>query len=184
MRAFLAIEIEESLKNKIKKTQQTIKNTNSAKIKYVEDENIHLTLKFFGEINQRKQKQISSIIRKTTENYETYTMKLVKVGAFPNMNRPRVIWTGIKDNDTTINLIKELDDEFNKIGFKKEHDYTPHITIGRVRDVYNKNNLSNILKQLSKTYYGKMNIKKIHLKSSTLTPTGPIYAASPPKRSV
>ena len=116
MRAFLAIEIEESLKNKIKKTQQTIKNTNSAKIKYVEDENIHLTLKFFGEINQRKQKQISSIIRKTTENYETYTMKLVKVGAFPNMNRPRVIWTGIKDNDTTINLIKELDDEFNKIG--------------------------------------------------------------------
>ena len=47
-------------------------------------------------------------------------MKLVKVGAFPNMNRPRVIWTGIKDNDTTINLIKELDDEFNKIGFKKE----------------------------------------------------------------
>ena len=161
MRAFLAIEIEESLKNKIKKTQQTIKNTNSAKIKYIEDENIHLTLKFFGEINQRKQKQISSIIRKTTEN--------------PNMNRPRVIWTGIKDNDTTINLIKELDDEFNKIGFKKEHDYTPHITIGRVRDVYNKNNLSNILKQLSKTYYGKMNIKKIHLKSSTLTPTGPIY---------
>ena len=77
MRAFLAIEIEESLKNKIKKTQQTIKNTNSAKIKYVEDENIHLTLKFFGEINQRKQKQISSIIRKTTENYETYTQNLL-----------------------------------------------------------------------------------------------------------
>ena len=72
MRAFLAIEIEESLKNKIKKTQQTIKNTNSAKIKYVEDENIHLTLKFFGEINQRKQKQISSIIRKTTENSQSW----------------------------------------------------------------------------------------------------------------
>ena len=69
MRAFLAIEIEESLKNKIKKTQQTIKNTNSAKIKYVEDENIHLTLKFFGEINQRKQKQISSIIRKTSQSW-------------------------------------------------------------------------------------------------------------------
>ena len=83
MRAFLAIEIEESLKNKIKKTQQTIKNTNSAKIKYVEDENIHLTLKFFGEINQRKQKQISSIIRKTTENYETYTQNLLDdIGIF------------------------------------------------------------------------------------------------------
>ena len=108
MREFLAIEIEEFLKNNIQKTQETIKNTDSCKVNYVKTENIHLTLKFFGEINDKQEKQIIKIIEKTIENYKQYTIKLAKIGAFPNINRPRVIWTGIKDkHDITIKLIKE-----------------------------------------------------------------------------
>ncbi len=176
MREFLAIEIEEFLKNNIQKTQETIKNTDSCKVNYVKTENIHLTLKFFGEINDKQEKQIIKIIEKTIENYKQYTIKLAKIGAFPNINRPRVIWTGIKDkHDITIKLIKELDNEFNKIGFKKEKNYVPHITIGRVKEIHDKKLLTDTLKDLKNEYMGKLEIKSLSLKESQLTPNGPIY---------
>ena len=176
MREFLAIEIENHLKDNIQKIQDTIKDTNSCKINYVKTENIHLTLKFFGEINERKEKQIIKIVEKTINDYKHYTIKLAKIGAFPNIKRPRVIWTGIKDkHNVTINLIKELDNEFNKIGFKKERDYVPHITIGRVKEIHNKELLNETLKELKNEYVGKLEIKSLSLKESQLTPNGPIY---------
>lgn len=175
MRTFLAIEIEDYIKNKISETQHMIEEKDSAKIKYVETENIHLTLKFFGEIDEKQLNEIIEIIDKTIEKYGKYPLKIVNVGAFPNIYRPRVIWTGIKDKNITSNLIKELDTEFNKIGFKKEKEYIPHITIGRVKDVSDKEKLSDTLKLLKKRYHGKMEVKKICIKSSKLTPDGPIY---------
>ena len=110
------------------------------------------------------------------ETYKEYTIKVVNIGAFPNIYNPRVIWTGIKDkNNTTIKLIEDLDKKFNKIGFKKEKNYVPHITIGRVKNISDKEKLSQTLKNLKKKYHGKMEVKKIYIKSSTLTPSGPIY---------
>lgn len=175
MRTFLAIEIDDYIKNKINDTQKIIQEKKSAKIKYVETNNIHLTLKFFGEINEKQLKDIVEVINKTIAKYKKYSLKIVNVGAFPNIYRPRVIWTGIKDNNITSNLIEELDEEFSKLGFKKEKEYVPHITIGRVKDIKDKNEISNTLKVLKKQYHGKMNVKKIYLKSSKLTSDGPIY---------
>lgn len=174
MRAFLAIEIEDHIKGNIDKTQEIIKDTNTARINYVKSENIHLTLKFFGDIDEDKKNEICDIVADVTKRYNSYKLKLVNVGAFRNINNPRVIWIGIRDN-TTVNLIKELDEEFEKIGFEKERSYTPHITIGRVKNISNKNKLKDTLKSLQKEYYGKMQVKKICLKSSILTPDGPIY---------
>ena len=176
MRTFLAIEIENHIKNKIDVTQEIILNSNSAHIKYVETENIHLTLKFFGDVNDNKIKKITKIINDTLKNYKVFTIKIVHIGAFPNIKHPRVIWTGVKDKDkTTVSLIKELDEKFSEIGFNKEKDYVPHITIGRVKKIDDKEILFNTLKKLKKTYHGKMEVKRICLKSSTLTPNGPIY---------
>ena len=176
MRAFLAIEIEPFIKDRISQTQETINDCDSANIKFVETENIHLTLKFFGEIEDDKVDEITDIVNKSIKNYEAYSIKIVNIGAFPNIYRPRVIWAGIKDKEkTTIKLIEELDKKFNKIGFKKEKDYVPHITIGRVKQVTDKDKLSQTLKKLKKEYHGKMEVKRLCLKSSKLTPSGPIY---------
>lgn len=176
MRAFLAIEIEDFIKDNIDKTQNIIRNQECANINFVKSQNIHLTLKFFGDIDQNQQKQISNIVKECVEEYEEYELKLVNIGAFRNIYNPRVIWIGIKDkNKTTINIIKKLDEEFNKIGFKKEKDYVPHITIGRVKNISDKDKLTNIIKDMKKDYFGKMRVKQICLKSSKLTPNGPIY---------
>lgn len=176
MRAFLAIEIEPYIKNKIEESQEIISESESSNIKYVERENIHLTLKFFGEIDDEKLDEISDIIRQSIKSYDTYTIKVVNIGAFPNIYNPRVIWAGIKDKkETTIRLIEELDKKFNRIGFKKEKSYVPHVTIGRVKNISDKQKLSQTLKSLNKRYHGKMEVKKLIIKSSTLTPDGPIY---------
>ena len=175
MRAFLAIEIEEYIKENINKTQQLIKDTDSARINYVKSDNIHLTIKFFGDIDEDKKEKICDIVNRIIVKYKTYQLKLVKVGAFRNINNPRVIWAGIKDNNVTMNLIKELDEEFSKIGFEKERNYTPHITIGRVKNISDRRLLTDTLKRLNKEYFGKMTVKEVSLKSSVLTPNGPIY---------
>lgn len=173
MRTFLAIEIDDYIKNKINDTQEIIKNNTDSSIKYVETENIHLTLKFFGEINKQQLNDIIQIVEESIGNYEKYPLKVVNIGAFPNIYRSKVIWTGIKDNKITTNLIKELDEKFNKIGFKKEKNYVPHITIGRVKN--SSEGLSECLNDIKKAYHGKMVVKKICIKSSKLTPNGPIY---------
>jgi 2'-5' RNA ligase len=176
MRTFLAIEIEPYIKNKIEESQEIIEDSESSNIKFVEVENIHLTLKFFGEIDDTRIEQITDIVNQSIKDKETYTIKVVNIGAFPNIYNPRVIWTGIKDkNNTTVKLIEELDKKFNKIGFKKEKNYVPHITIGRVKSISDKEKLTQTLKKLNKKYHGKMEVKKIYLKSSKLTPNGPIY---------
>lgn len=176
MRTFLAIEIEPYIKNKIEESQEIIEDSESSNIKFVEVENIHLTLKFFGEIDDTRIEQITDIVNQSIKDKETYTIKVVNIGAFPNIYNPRVIWTGIKDkNNTTVELIEELDKKFNKIGFKKEKNYVPHITIGRVKSISDKEKLTQTLKKLNKKYHGKMEVKKIYLKSSKLTPNGPIY---------
>ncbi|MBE6485613.1 MAG: RNA 2',3'-cyclic phosphodiesterase [Methanosphaera stadtmanae] len=176
MRTFLAIEIEPYIKNKIEESQEIIEDSESSNIKFVEVENIHLTLKFFGEIDNTRIEQITDIVNQSIKDKETYTIKVVNIGAFPNIYNPRVIWTGIKDkNNTTVELIEELDKKFNKIGFKKEKNYVPHITIGRVKSISDKEKLTQTLKKLNKKYHGKMEVKKIYLKSSKLTPNGPIY---------
>jgi 2'-5' RNA ligase len=175
MRAFLAIEIKPYIKENIIETQDIIKESNSSNIKFVEEENIHLTLKFFGEINEETLNEISNIVEGVTAKYDKYNLKIVNVGAFPNIYNPRVIWTGVKDKKVTSQLIEELDAEFSKIGFKKEKNIVPHITIGRVKSIDNKSKLTSTLKELKKRYHGKMEVNSICIKSSKLTPNGPIY---------
>ncbi|MCD7781137.1 MAG: RNA 2',3'-cyclic phosphodiesterase [Methanosphaera sp.] len=176
MRVFLAIDIENYLKNDILETQEILKSTDSARIKLVEEDNIHLTMKFFGDVTDTKLEEIMDTIDYVKDEYDPYNMKLSRVGAFPNIKRPRVIWIGCHDKEKmTSDLMQNLDFNFEKIGFDLERSYTPHITIGRVKQTYDDNRLRELLKDIESTYYGDMEVHKLTLKSSELTPNGPIY---------
>lgn len=176
MRAFLAIELNDYVVDKIVKTQHKLENPEFGKIKMVEADNMHLTVKFFGDIDDSKLKQIIRCINYVKDDFNAYTSKAVGIGAFPSTHNPRVIWTTLKDkDDETVKLLKSLDVEFSNLGFKKEKSYKPHITLGRVKSLKNKNMLYETLNDVKGEYYGKVNVDKLVLKSSTLTPTGPIY---------
>ena len=175
LRAFLAIDIDKKLICKIEDLQKEFKKTN-ANIKYVEIENIHFTLKFFGNISEKMVDNISIATENVLKEYGPMDIAIEGTGSFPNENFIKVIWLGIKENPTLIDLQKDLDKEFKKLGFKKEKNYSPHLTIGRVRSPKNKNEIKDKIAIFKDIEIGKMNISKISLKKSELTPNGPIYS--------
>lgn len=174
MRVFLAIEIDEKLLDKIDNVQKQFAEC-EAPVKYVETENLHCTLKFFGEIDEDKVNDIIKVIKNKIENHEPFRINIKKSGVFPNERYIRVLWLGMEDVEPFSNLQKDLDEEFVKMGFKKERSYVPHLTIGRVKGAKNKAELLSRLKDLGNIEIGEMDINKIVLKKSELTPSGPIY---------
>lgn len=174
MRVFLAVEIDEKLLDEISKVQREFMKC-EAPVKYVETENLHCTLKFFGEIDDNKLNDIIEVIEKKIKNHEPFKVNIKKTGVFPNERYVRVLWLGMDDVEPFSNLQRDLDEDFIKMGFKKERSYTPHLTIGRVKGSRNKEELLSKLKDMGEVEIGEMDISKITLKKSELTPVGPIY---------
>ncbi|MCK9152492.1 RNA 2',3'-cyclic phosphodiesterase [Methanobacterium alcaliphilum] len=174
MRAFLAVDVDKTLLNKIGDIQNNL-GAAEAPVKFVEPQNLHLTLKFFGDINEEKLNEISNIISQKVENFNPFDLLIEGVGVFPSLRYIRVIWLGTKNIDSFSDIQKELDDEFIKLGFDKERSYIPHLTIGRLKGSTNKEVLVEKIEELSDVQIGKMAVNKLILKKSELTPAGPIY---------
>jgi len=176
MRSFIAIDIDESLKNKIVDIQNNI-GSKYLKIKFVEPENLHFTLKFLGEIEEKNIEDIYKILQKNLENYKSFEIDLKGLGAFPSFSYIRVLWIGIQDeSNSLINIADGLNIDLRKSGFKKEKKLIPHLTIGRVKFVKDKEKISQILKELQNVKIGKMVVDRILIKKSVLTSKGPIYS--------
>lgn len=174
IRSFLAIEIDDKLSSKILKIQDSFKKTNS-NIKYVSSENMHITLKFFGAVDEYKLKEIELAINNVIEKHSSFELTIEGCGNFPTPNLIKVIWIGITKNKELINLQKDLDTEFKKIGFKKDKNFISHLTIGRIKNQKNKDKIKKVIKDNENIKIGKMRVSKLYLKKSTLTPKGPIY---------
>lgn len=174
IRAFLAIDLKEEFKPQIKEIIEDFKTLNTD-IKFVEVENLHFTLKFFGDVDENKINQISEIVSNTLEGFDPFNLKIQGCGAFPNLNHIKVIWLGTEENNILNSLHNDLDEEFSKIGFKKDFRFSNHLTIGRMKSAKNKNQVKEKLNDYKTVEIGEMSIGRISLKKSTLTPDGPIY---------
>lgn len=174
LRAFLAIDIDEDLKAKIYRVIKEFGQID-ANIKYVELENLHLTLKFFGDIDTEGLDVLSSKISDVVSNFDSFNVKIKGCGAFPNTNRIKVIWLGIDEDETVKRLHDELDREFVKLGFDKDKKFSTHLTVGRMRSGKNKDKVKSKIEEFSEVEIGEMAVERIILKKSTLTPQGPIY---------
>jgi RNA 2',3'-cyclic 3'-phosphodiesterase len=174
MREFLAVDIDPKHLNKIAEIQRGLSDAD-APVKFVERENLHLTLKFFGEISDTKNKEIISIVQEKLKKYQPFPLHIKRMGVFPNLGYIRVVWLGIEEPNNFSVMQKDGDHDFINMGFKKERSYTPHLTIGRVKGAHNKEALVAKIKELEEVDIGKMTIDRVVLKKSELTPAGPIY---------
>lgn len=174
LRAFLAIDIDEDVKAKIYRIIKEFKGID-ANVKYVEMENLHLTLKFFGDIDSEGIDVLSSKISGVLKDFDKFNIKIKGCGAFPNTSRIKVIWLGIDEDDIVRKLHDELDKEFVKLGFDKDKRFSTHLTIGRMRSGKNKDKVKSQIEEFDEIDIGEMPVDKIILKKSTLTPQGPIY---------
>lgn len=179
MRTFIAIELPKELKHLLARLQDQLK-ASCADVKWVAPLNIHLTLKFLGEIDDKKLDGVIRILEETAKERQPFYIRLSSVGAFPKIDFPRVIWVGIdKGDEETKHIAKVLEQKLAKIGISKEtRPFSSHITIGRLRSSLNRERLAKNLNILADNF-DKQNVEfsvnKITLFKSTLTPQGPIY---------
>ncbi|MFW9931165.1 MAG: RNA 2',3'-cyclic phosphodiesterase [Candidatus Thorarchaeota archaeon] len=175
LRVFLSIDIDDkTLLSKVKEIQSKL-DRDSAKMKLVEEENIHFTWRFFGDTPSRKIDSIYSEMSKL--EHSSFDIQIQGVGAFPNIRHPRVIWIGVTDNEQQMQQLKsETDLLLSNVGYNIEKQkFTPHATIARVRFVKDKDRLFRCLEALEPERIGSMKVDTIRLTKSTLTSSGPIY---------
>lgn len=176
IRSFLAIEIPQSVLGKIREVQEEL-GTIGADIKWVEPENIHLTLKFFGNIEETSIDLIIKSAEEVMVSFAPFTLKVKDIGGFPNLKNPRVIWVGIVDNEKILSKFhKMLESRFEKIGFRGEdRAFQPHLTLGRVRSARGKAELIKRMEKFKGNDFGEFEVDKVVLFKSDLTKEGPIY---------
>ncbi len=142
-------------------------------------EKIHLTLKFFGNIEESGIESIVKSVEGPIRNTPCFSLKARGVGAFPHLKSPRVIWMGLADGKEVIVPFQEqLERELEKIGFvPEERPFHPHLTLGRMQSGKGKEGLIGLLEKYREEEFGEFQVERIVLFKSDLRPTGPIYTS-------
>src|SRR4030065_2894829 len=177
MRCFIAIELPEAVKSTLSGIEEGLKKS-KADVRWVKPDNIHLTLKFFGNIEDKKTEKIIEIMENICSQYAPFTIKIKGMGTFPNIKSPRVLWVGIEGNDTLKTLQEEIEKGMESIGFEREdRAFTAHLTLGRFRSSIEKEGLLKAVKLHEKdTFVGSINVQSLSLIRSDLHPEGARYS--------
>ena len=176
MRCFISVDIEDqSLLDALEEAQRRLERT-GAYLKCVERENIHVTVRFLGDVREGLVGELQRLI--SGVGFTPFRVELSGLGAFPNLRRPRVVWTGISDGvEELIGIFRRLEPKLVGLGFKPEaRGFSPHITLARVRSGRNRERLAGELAAHADEAFGEFEVEHIRLKKSILTPRGPIYS--------
>ena len=177
-RIFIAVELSTVVQGKLKKAQNMLRDC-SLNIKWVEKENFHITLKFLGDLSKTQIIEVKDELEEISKKSLPFEISINGLGAFPDIEYPKVIWAGVEKNQNQlINLHQAIERRMINLGFKEEsHDYTPHITLGRVRK---KEKNYELISEKIKRFPFKINahhlVDGITVMKSELTPEGPIYS--------
>ena len=175
MRTFIAIELPERVKKKIELAQAPLKKT-KAFVSWVKPGNIHVTLKFLGEVPEDKINDVFLATEKALEGITKFSMSLKGMGAFPDFRRPRVVWIAAGSGEKELSYLAEkVEEEMEKVGFPKENrKFSAHFTIGRVKSPKNVENLMELVKS-SDFSTEEIEVNEVVMMKSQLHPAGAIY---------
>lgn len=172
IRSFISLDIPPlpnllSLQNDLRST--------GAQIKAVEPDNLHLTLRFLGDIDEDRVTEISEAIDECCD-IPQFRAKLVGVGAFPSLSYIRVIWVGVEDEGVSADLARALEEGLEELDLHlKDEKFRSHITLARVRGMKNKGELLRVVDLNANRTFAEVEFSVVRLKKSILTKRGPIY---------
>jgi 2'-5' RNA ligase len=175
IRSFFSFDIEdETIVRRLAEAQGMLANT-GADLKLVKPQNIHLTIRFLGNISPPMVDAIYEEMKQLS--FTPFTVELTGLGAFPKLAYPRVVWAGIrKGADELTDVFEQLEPRLRGLGFKPDNKgFSPHLTIARVRTGRNKAQLIKLIQELEDHEFGAVKAECFRLKKSDLTPKGPIY---------
>ena len=176
IRSFLAIELPRHIMEKIEEVQKDLKSSR-ADVRWVSPEKIHLTLKFFGNIDETMIDSIVNSIEGPVHKTSPFSLLARRIGAFPHLKNPRVIWMGLEDSKEALAPFqKEVELKLKEIGFEPEdRPFRPHLTIGRVNSNRGRNELLGMVEKHLEEEFGEFAVERVILFRSDLRPSGPIY---------
>ena len=180
IRAFIAIELPDEIRTELGVLQKSLKTGEQNYVKWVSPDSIHLTLKFLGDIDADKVEEITGAVRESIEHIPPFILQIKGLGVFPNLRRIQVIWVGLTGNLDSLQLIqKNIEENLAILGYPEEaRDFTPHLTLGRVRFQPPPEELQKFGQLLTSTNFEsafKIGVESINLMKSELTPHGAIY---------
>jgi len=174
VRCFIAINLPSEIRKQVSVIQEEFKNLN-LDAKFVEFENLHVTLKFLGDIDKETVVLTQEVMSKLSSLIKSFKLSLFSPGAFPDLRKPRVLWLGIKPMDVPIKIIEYLDEKLEILGLTKEKRKPhPHITLARICSPKNIHKLEEKGEFLNLERVN-WQVEKVSLFKSDLTGSGPIY---------
>jgi len=169
MRAFISINLPSDFSISL-----NFNELKGIKFKGVEDKNMHITLKFLGEINEKDVDEISDAL-KFIENEKKFKFSLEGISAFPDEDYVKVLWIKIKDGYENICELERRIDKALKSKFGSENNFVPHLTVARIKYVNDKNSLKNFIEKYKNFKFGEFTAEKVSLMKSVLKKDGPVY---------
>ncbi len=178
IRAFVAIEIPEDVRTALGEAQLRLKQAHpNVKVSWAKIGNLHLTLQFLGSIGESAAPRISQSLATGVAAVPTFSVPVAGVGAFPDIDRPRVLWIGCNDSNGKLRALAQVvQAALRPCGFKPEPvPWVPHFTLGRIRSVQVDPALTHALDSLTNETFGTLPVTEIHLFQSQLQAEGSVY---------
>jgi 2'-5' RNA ligase len=177
IRSFIAFDIDSELVLKRLSEVQNMLTSTGADLKLVIPENIHVTMRFLGNISPPMVNSIHEEMKQIS--FTPFEIELKGLGAFPSLRYARVVWAGIrKGADELVDVFNQLEPRLKGLGFKPDHKgFSPHLTIARVKTGRHKAELVRCVEDLADYEFGIIKAEYLRLKKSVLTPKGPFYTS-------
>ena len=175
VRAFIGIGLE-ALTSSIEDVMKPLQAA-GADAKFVEPRNLHVNLKFLGDIPDERTGPLSDVLSEVAGRNAPFMLHVRSTGVFPNPRRVRVVWLGLEPSPALSALHDDVEQATEGLGFRRDaRSYRPHITLARVRSGRNRAELVEAIERLKAVDVGELLAEELSLFRSTLTPQGPIYS--------
>jgi RNA 2',3'-cyclic 3'-phosphodiesterase len=174
IRAFIAVTLAPVIIEEIAKVQLALQ-TAKGDIRWTRAEGWHLTLKFLGDISRDQVAPILEVLSQALRTEPPFRVVAQGLGVFPNLKRPRVVWAGVHGERLTV-LSEKIETTLMSLDFPpEERDFTPHLTLGRVRSLRGWEQVLAVTKEHEHTHFGESEINHVTLYQSELRPDGAVY---------
>ena len=177
MRCFVAIDIDENIKARLKRLQSELRQKTALgrpEVKWVDVGLIHLTLKFLGEVKDRRIMDVCKIVESVAADYKSFTVDIGGVGTFGSA--ARVLWVGAGNSKPLLDLQKELDRNLTEAGFAADNkQFSGHLTLCRIKRAKAGRKLQSLAEDYADSALGTLRVDSICIYKSDLTSNGPVY---------
>ena len=179
MRLFIATDIDDKVREGLGDLQQELRNQVDVKkgdVKWVNPENIHLTLKFLGEVKDKEVVDICNISKDVAARHKSFELEIGRLGYFGGRSA-RVLWVGTGDGANNLQKIqKDLEEQLDSAGWPREQrEFAGHLTVCRVKNTKAGIKLAEICEDFKDLELGTIPVNSISVYQSQLTPQGPVY---------